>query len=155
MAKVLELQLQHPSFQWVFRVDFFKIDWFGLLAFQGTLKSLPQHHSLKASVLRCSAFFIVQLSHLYVTTGNTIALTTWILLAKRHLYFFFFLNFILFFKLYIIVLVLPNIKMNPPQVYICSPSWTLLPPHTIPLRERDTCTPMFIAALFIIDIFTF
>ena len=43
-------------------------------------------------------------------------------------FFFFFLNFILFLKLYIIVLVLPNIKMNPPQVYMCSPSWTLLPP---------------------------
>ena len=53
----------------------FRIDWFDLLALQGTLKSLLQHHSSKASILRCSAFFIVQLSHLYMTTGKTTALT--------------------------------------------------------------------------------
>ena len=53
----------------------FRMDWLDLLAFQGTLKSLLQHHSSKASVLRCSAFFIVQLSHPYMTTGKTIALT--------------------------------------------------------------------------------
>ena len=53
----------------------FRIDWFDLLAVQGTLKNLLQHHSSKASVLRCSAFFIVQLSHPYMTTGKTIALT--------------------------------------------------------------------------------
>ena len=52
----------------------FRIDWFVLLAFQGILKSLLQHHSSKASVLQCSAFFIVQLSHPYMTTGKTIAL---------------------------------------------------------------------------------
>ena len=54
---------------------FFKIDWFDLLAVQGTLKSLLQHHSLKASILWHSGFFIVQLSHLYMTTGKIIALT--------------------------------------------------------------------------------
>ena len=53
----------------------FRIDWFDLFAVQGTLKSLFQHHSSKASILQCSAFFIVQLSHLYMTTGKTIALT--------------------------------------------------------------------------------
>ena len=53
----------------------FKMDWLDLLAVQGTLKSLLQHHSSKASILRCSAFFTVQLSHLYMTTGKTIALT--------------------------------------------------------------------------------
>ena len=53
----------------------FTIDWFGLPAVQGTLKSLLQHHSSKASVLQHSAFFVVQLSHLYVTAGKTIALT--------------------------------------------------------------------------------
>ena len=53
----------------------FRIDWFDLLAVQGTLKSLLQYHSSKASILRCSAFFMVQLSHLYMTTGKTIALT--------------------------------------------------------------------------------
>ena len=55
----------------------FRMDWLDLLAVQRTLKSLPQHHSSKASVLRHSAFFLVQLSHLYMTTGKTIALTIW------------------------------------------------------------------------------
>src|SRR5574337_299546 len=53
----------------------FRMDWLDLLAVQGTLKSLLQHNSSKASILRCSAFFIVQLSHPYMTTGKTIALT--------------------------------------------------------------------------------
>ena len=55
----------------------FRMDWLDLLAVQGTLKSLLQHHSSKASILWCSAFFIVQLSHPYMTTGKTIALTRW------------------------------------------------------------------------------
>ena len=58
VTKILELQLQHQSFQWVFRVISFKIDWFDLFAVQGTLKSLLQHHSSKASILWHSAFFI-------------------------------------------------------------------------------------------------
>ena len=53
----------------------FRMDWLDLLAVHGTLKSLLQHYSSKASILRCSAFFTVQLSHLYITTGKTIALT--------------------------------------------------------------------------------
>ena len=60
----------------------FRMDWLDLLAVQGTLKSLLQHHSSKASILRCSAFFIVQLSHPYTTTGKTIALTRWIFVSK-------------------------------------------------------------------------
>ena len=55
----------------------FRIDWFDLLAVQGTLKSLLQHHSSKASILQHSGFFMVQLSHPYMTTGKTIALTRW------------------------------------------------------------------------------
>ena len=55
----------------------FRMDWLHLLAVQRTLKSLLQHHSSKASILLCSAFFIVQLSHLYMTTGKTIGLTRW------------------------------------------------------------------------------
>ena len=58
-----------------------RMDWLDLLAVQGTLKSL-QHHSSKASILLCSAFFIVQLSHPYMTTGKTIALTRWTFLGK-------------------------------------------------------------------------
>ena len=60
----------------------FGIDWLDLLADQGTLKSLLQHHSSKASILRCSAFFIVQLSHPYMTTGKAIALTRWTFVGK-------------------------------------------------------------------------
>ena len=73
---------QHQGlFQWVSSsnkysgVISFRIDWFNLLAVQGTLKGLLQHHSSKASILWCSAFFIVQLSHPYITTEKTIALT--------------------------------------------------------------------------------
>ena len=60
----------------------FRIDWFDLLAVQGTLKSLLQHHSLRASILQHSAFFMVQLSHLYMTTGKTIGLTVQIFVSK-------------------------------------------------------------------------
>ena len=60
----------------------FRMDWLGLLAVQGTLKSLHQHHSSKESILRHSAFFIVQLSHPYMTTGKTIALTRWAFVGK-------------------------------------------------------------------------
>ena len=60
----------------------FRMDWLDFLAVQGTLKSLLQHHSSKASILRRSAFFIAQLSHPYLTTGKTIALTRWIFVGK-------------------------------------------------------------------------
>ena len=60
----------------------FRIDWLDLLAVQGTLKSLLQHHRSKASILHCSAFFIIQISHPYMTTGKTIALTRWTLVGK-------------------------------------------------------------------------
>ena len=65
-----------------FRLIFLRMDWLDLLAVQGTLKSLLQHHSSKASILRHSAFFIVQLSHPYMTTGKTIALTRWTFVDK-------------------------------------------------------------------------
>ena len=67
---------QHPG------LISFRMDWLELLAVQETLNSLLQHHSSKASILRCLAFFIVQLSHLYMTTGKTIALTRRILVGK-------------------------------------------------------------------------
>ena len=63
-----------PSNEYLALISF-RIDWFDLLAVQGTLKSLLQHHSSEASILQCSAFFMVQLSYLYLTTGKTIALT--------------------------------------------------------------------------------
>ena len=60
----------------------FRMDWLDLFAVQGTLQSLPQNHSSKASILRCSAFFIVQLSHPYMTTGKTITLIRWTYVEK-------------------------------------------------------------------------
>ena len=83
VAKVLKLQLQH---QWTSNeysvLISFRTDWFDLLAVQGTPKSLLQYHSLKASILRCTAFFTVQLSYLYMTTGKTIALTIQTFVSK-------------------------------------------------------------------------
>ena len=78
----IELQLQRQSFQIIFRVDFLRIDWFDLLAVQGTLKSLFQHYSSKASILQRTTFFMVQLSHPYMTTGKTIALTLQTFIGK-------------------------------------------------------------------------
>ena len=72
VAKVLELQ--YKSFQWIFR--------FELLVVQGTFKILLQHHSSKESILQWSAFFIVQLSYLYMTTGKTLALTIWTFVSE-------------------------------------------------------------------------
>ena len=60
----------------------FRIDWFDLLAIQGTLKSLLHHHSSKASILWCSVFFMVQFSHPYMTIGKTIALTIWTFVSE-------------------------------------------------------------------------
>ena len=77
VAKALEFRFsispsnEHPG------LISFRMDWLDVLAVQGTLKSLLQHHSLKALILQCSAFFTVQLSHPYMTTGKTIALTRW------------------------------------------------------------------------------
>ena len=79
VSKVLEFQLQHQPFQWIFRID--RLD---LLAVQGTLKSLLQHHSSKASILQHSAFFMVQLSHPYITTGKTTALSIWTFVSSSN-----------------------------------------------------------------------
>ena len=71
----------HPSNEYSGLISF-RIDWLDLLAVQGTLKSLLQHHSSKASILQHSAFFMVQLSHPYITTGKIIALTRWTFVSK-------------------------------------------------------------------------
>ena len=73
----MELHLQHQS-----GLISFRIDWFDFLAVKAILKSLLQHHNVKASILWCSAFFMVQLSHLYMTTGKTIPLTRWTFAGK-------------------------------------------------------------------------
>ena len=78
----------------------FRMDWFGVLAVQGILKSLLLHHSPKASILRCSAFFMVQLSHPYMTTGKTIALTIQTFIGKViSLHFNMLSRFIYIFKM--------------------------------------------------------
>ena len=87
VAKVVEFQLQNQSFQWTPRTVLsnehsFRMDWLDLLAAQWTLKHFLQRQSSKASILRCSAFFIVQHSHLYMTTAKTIALTRWTFVGK-------------------------------------------------------------------------
>ena len=80
--------VQHQSFQWTPRLISFRMDWLDLLADQGILKSLLQRHSSKASILRCSVFFIVHLSHPYMTTGKTIGLTRWTFFGKIMSLFF-------------------------------------------------------------------
>ena len=82
VTKLLELQLQHQSFQWIFRIDFLQ-DWLvWSLCCPRNLESVLQHHSPKASVLRCSAFFMVQLLHPLMTTGKTTASTVRTFVSK-------------------------------------------------------------------------
>ena len=82
VAQVLQLQLQHQSFQWIFRTDFLQ-DWLVWSPCSPRdFKSLLQHHSSKASLLQCSAFFMVLLSYPYMTTRKTIALARWISVTK-------------------------------------------------------------------------
>ena len=81
-GRSIGLQLQHQSFHENSGLISFRIDWLDLLEVQGTLKSLLQHHSSKISVLQCSAFFMVQLSHPYMTTRKKIILTRQIFVAK-------------------------------------------------------------------------
>ena len=76
------MELQHQSASEYSGLISFKIDWLDVLAVQGTLKCLLQHHNSKASILWCSAFFMVQLSHPYISTGKTIALTIWTFVGK-------------------------------------------------------------------------
>ena len=88
VAKVLEFNFNiSPSNEHSGLISF-RTDWFDLLAVQGTLKSLLQHHSSKASVLRCSAFFMVQLSYPYMITGKMIGLTRWNFFSKAISLFF-------------------------------------------------------------------
>ena len=82
LPKYAELQLQHQSFSEYSGLISFRIDWFDFLAVQGTLKSVLQHHSSNASILWRSAFFTVQFSHPYMTTGKTIAFTRGTLVGK-------------------------------------------------------------------------
>ena len=90
LSNELAVHIRWPKY-WSFSISpsneysgliFFRIDWFDLLAVQETLRSLPQYHSLKASILWCSAFFMVPLSYPYMTTGKTIALSIWTFVSE-------------------------------------------------------------------------
>ena len=111
----------HPSSEYSGLISF-RIDWFDLVV-QGTLKSLAQHHSSKALILQCSAFFIVQLSHLYMTTGKTIALTRWTFVDK--------VMFLLFNMLSRLVIVFLPRSKHLLISWLQSPSAVILKPKKI------------------------
>ena len=98
----------------------FRMDWLDLLVVQGTLKSLLQHHSSKASILRCSAFFTVQLPHPYMTTGKTIALTRWTFVGK--------VMSLLFNTLSRLVIIFLSRSKHPLISWLQSPSAVILEP---------------------------
>ena len=111
----------------------FRMDWLDLLAVQGTLKSLLQHHSSKASVLRCSAFFTVQFSHPYTVTGKTIALTRWTFVGKVMSLFFNMLS-------RLIIAFLPRSKRLLIS-WLQSPSTEILEPKKIKSATVSTVSP--------------
>ena len=111
----------------------FRMDWLDLLAVQGSLKSLPQYHSLKASILQCSAFFIVQLLYPYMTTGRTIALTTRTFVGKIMP-----LPFIMLSRL--VITFLPRSK-HLLISWLQSPSAVILEPPKIKLATVCTVSP--------------
>ena len=115
---------------------YFRMDWLDLFAVQGTLKSLLQHHSSKASILWCSAFFIVQLSHPYMTIGTTIALTRWTFVEK--------VMFLLFSTLSMLVLTfLPRSKHLLISL-LQSPSAMILEPPQIKVSHCFHCFPFYL-----------
>ena len=111
----------------------FRIDWLALLAVQQTLRSLLQHHSSKASILWCSAFFTVQLSHPYLTTGKTIALTRWTFVGKVMSLLFNMLS-----RLFITIL--PRNK-HLLILWLQSPSTVILEPNKIKSVTVSTVSP--------------
>ena len=112
---------------------FFRIDWFDLLTIQETLKSLLQRHSSKASILRRSAFFMVQLSHLYMTTGKTIAVTRWTLVGKA-------MSLLLNILFRLVITFLPRIKHFLIS-WLQLPSAVILEPQNIKSDTVSTVSP--------------
>ena len=117
------------------RLFFFRIDWFDLLAVQGTLKNLLQHHSSKASTLQHSAFFIVQFSHPYMTTGKTIALTRWTFVGKVMSLLFNMLS-------RLVIAFLPRSK-HLLISWLQSPSAVILEPRKIKVSHCFPCFPIY------------
>ena len=133
VAKVVEFQFQHQSFQWISGMISFRMDWLDLLSVQGTLKSLLQHHSSKALILQCSAFVIVQLSHPYLTTRKTIALTIRNFVGK--------VMFLLFNMLYrMVITFLPRNKCLLIS-WLQSPSAVILEPPKIKSLTVSNVSP--------------
>ena len=118
---------EHPG------LIFFKMDWLNLLAVQGTLRSLLQHHSWKASIFRCSTFFTVQLSHPYMTTGKTIALTRWTFVGKVMSLLFNMLS-------RLVITFLPRSKCLLIS-WLQSPSAVILEPKKIKFDTASTVSP--------------
>ena len=113
----------------------FKIDWFDLLGVQRTLKSRLQHHSSKASILQCSAFFIVQLSHPYMTTGKTTALTRQTFVGKV-------MSLLLNMLSRLVITFLPRSKRLL-ILWLQSPSVVILEPPKIKSATVSTVSPYF------------
>ena len=111
----------------------FRVDWLDLLAVQGTLKNLLQHHSSKASILWHSAFFMVQLSHQYMTTGKTIALTRWTCVSK--------VVFLLFNMLSRLVITFLPRSQHLLMSWLQSPSAVILEPRKIKSTTVSTVSP--------------
>ena len=114
----------------------FRIDWLELLAVQGTLKSLLQHHSSKASILQCSAFFMTQLSHPYMTTGKTIALTRWTFVGKGMSLLFNMLS-------RLVIAFLPRSKCLLVS-WLYSPSAVILEPKKKKVCHSFHCFPLYL-----------
>ena len=138
----MEFHLHHPSKSFIVlqcppneysaRISF-RVDWLDMLAVQGTLKSLLQHHTSKASVLQRSAFFLVQLLHPYITTGNTIALTRWTFVGKV-------LSLLFNMLSWLVITFLPRSKC---LLISCLhlPSAVILEPHKIKSDTVSTVSP--------------
>ena len=129
----MELQLQHHSLQRNTGLISFRMHWLDLLAVQGTLKSLLQHHSSKASILRRSAFFTVQLSQPYMTTGKPIALTRWTFVGK--------IMSLLFNMLSRLVITFLPRSQCPLISWLQSPSAVILEPPKIKSDTVSTVSP--------------
>ena len=133
VAKVLEFQLQHHSLQRIPRAISFRMGWLDLFAVQGTLRSLLQHQSSKASILRRSAFFTAQLSHPCMTTGKTIALTRWTFVGKV-------MSLLLNMLSRLVITFLPRSKYLLIS-WLQSPSAVILEPNKIKSDTVSTVSP--------------
>ena len=130
------LELQHQSSNEYSGLISFRMDWFDLLAVQGTLKSLLQHHNSKTSILQLSAFFTVQLSHPYMTTGKTIALIRWTFVGKV-------MSLLLNMLTRLVIIFLPRSKYLLIS-WLQSPSAVILEPKEYKVCHCFHCFPSYL-----------